>query len=287
MTFQRVERSTSRIYCWQDCWESIKGRTMKRKLILVTLRGLALNGVAMEQSTCKVEVEGYGRWSEPKQGVTAPAAPGESVLLTCDKLPVGAVDVGLQSGTAPRTSVYAGTFGPNDKAIPKFQVPSSMKEGWYDIIAKVGTVESPLGRLQVMGPVTVTAIYPETLYPDTTGYDFNIVGSNFSPIPEENRIEIKGQGFMVFKNECPAKTITPPPNPDVNPPPPCLRSVEATELKFEGFHPTRFLGPTQFVVHVGSGSSTAVAVSFSYASQQLVALAAAAVFFGLAFLFYP
>ncbi len=38
------------------------------------------------------------------------------------------------------------------------------------------------------------------------------------------------------------------------------------------------------MVHVGSGSSRPVVVSFSYASQQLVALAAAVVFLGLAFL---
>jgi hypothetical protein len=257
-----------------------EGRTMKRNLILITILGLAMNAIAAAQ-TCTV--------------APAAAAPGESVQVKCDTLTPGAASVGLQSGAekSSRVTVYAGVLAKGQTTVPQFQVPASLKEGWYDLYATVGTPtapESPIARLQVMGPVTVTAIYPDTQYPpDATGYDFNIVGTNFSLIPEENRIEIRGQKLIVPK-KCPTPPpsgTTPPANVDVTPPPdPCLDSVESTELKFKGFHPTRFLGPTQFVVHVGSGSSTPVAVSFSYASQQLVALAAAAIFFGLAFLFY-
>ncbi len=260
---------------------------MRRKLILLMLLCLALNlPMNGQQATCP-----DAPW------ITAPGL----TLRICGNLPGPTVKLGLDAGAgdaAKRTIVYARVSGSGqDKQTVDFQVPS-VTAGWYSLYATVDGKDSLLGPLQVMEPVKVDAIYPLTNYPTEKGrtYDFEIVGSNFSPNAEDNLIEVVGEQYIPPRPCSPTSNTTNSANTSASNPattqisnteidqPPCLKSSH-TQLEIQGFHPKHFFGPTQFVVHVGTRVSEPRAVSFSYASQQLVAAAAAVVFLGLAFLF--
>jgi len=179
-----------------------------------------------------------------------------------------------------------------------FKVPSETKPGQYSFSADKKPIQ---GQLDVMGPVTVDTIYPLTTYSLQEGFNFTISGKNFSTAPKGNLIEVVGQGIL---GEC--KHVPPEANdtpcvhsPGTTPPgtgssgntstetwSPGTSTNSTTEIVVEGFYPKHYYGAVNMIVHVGDSKSAPASVTFAPVSQQGVALAAAAVFFVVAYVLY-
>lgn len=253
---------------------------MKRKLILFMLLSVALGYRAFSQDSPPCSNDCY--WE---------AAPGETLKVTYIPPLPKLISLSFQpvaGATSPSASVYASFSDLKDRNVAVFQVPL-LSTGAYTVTATSDHNTSQLGSLLVMDPVKVTGIVPMRNYPGPEGrvYDFTIVGLNFSLTPENNVLEVKGEQYIPLGKKCPEPGANVPASSASTIAPPCLEApFTHIALVVKGFHPRHFFGPTQFVVHVGSyASDPPVSVNFSYASQQVVAVAAAAIFFGLAFLF--
>lgn len=223
--------------------------------------------------------------------VEAPAS------VSCDKLPNVAPEQALtltscsglseQDGTIlfkrpdAKDLNAAGQVDSKNKTL-KFQIPSEAK-GLYSLT--VGG--KPIDRqLNVMEPVEMTAIYPGTTYQGRKGFDFTIAGKNFSDAPAAgagepptgNLIEIVGGGML---RKCKAET----PSAQQYP---CATDIGSTtnEIAVTGFIPKHYYGPVNIVVHVGKSASKPISVTFAQVSQPGVVLAAAAVFFVVAYVLY-
>lgn len=89
-----------------------------------------------------------------------------------------------------------------------FMVPRSAPLGKYDVVVNFSqkgknteTLTVPMaegGRFAIAigDPVKVDAIYPVVNYPDKGTFGFNIIGSGFGPMKEDNHLEIVGQGLI-------------------------------------------------------------------------------------------
>jgi len=163
-----------------------------------------------------------------------------------------------------------------------FQVPSQAMPGLYSLTVGGKPID---GQLNVMEPVEMTAIYPGTTYQGQKGFNFTIAGKNFTDapaaetgeLPKGNLIEIVGVGML---RKC-KDAVTAEPYP-------CATDISSTtnEIAVTGFTPKHYYGPVTVVVHVGKSASKPMTVTFAQVSQPGVVLAAAAVFFIVAYILY-
>jgi hypothetical protein len=220
------------------------------------------------------------------------ATPGQTVIVKCSGLPTQGIQVYFETGSEKPTKGSPASANVQDGVL-KFQVPDTLAAGWYSVYVLVSENDSRLiGPLQVLGAVKVSAIYPLTNYPGNQGFRFQIIGNNFAQQKNNDVIEVLDQGFVQFP--CPEdNSMTPKPSlpttsasTDTNQPP-CAKDVEVTPTMIEviGFHPKRFYGSLKIRVRVGNGVSDVVAVTFSSATPQRIAVEAAVIFFALAFVF--
>jgi hypothetical protein len=218
---------------------------------------------------------------------------GQQVTIhALDKLPTTGVRVYLKTGKETNSDDKPFDFPAtvDDKAL-SFSLPANMPSGTYLVYVAVGQDKSAVpGQLRVLpdsaAPVHLDSVYPLTSYRNAihNAFDFEIVGQNLAKNPEDNLVEIVGEGPipMGTKQEC-DKAIA-----AYKYPKPCRvfdPGMEGSKLKILGFQPGPYQGPLQVRVHVGNNVSNAVPVVFSGVSQAGVAVAAAAVFAALTLLF--
>src|ERR1700722_18533160 len=218
---------------------------------------------------------------------------GQQVTIhALEKLPAVGVHVYLKTGkeTNPDDTPFDFPATVDDKAL-SFSLPASMPTGTYLVYVAVGRNKSAVpGQLRVLpdsaATVHLDSVYPLTSYrnPVHNAFDFEIVGQNLAKNPEDNVVEIVGEGPipMGSTTECdraisaheyskPCRVFDP--------------GMEGSKLKILGFQPGPNQGPLQVRVHVGNNLSNAVPVVFSGVSQAGVVVAAAAVFAALSLLF--
>jgi hypothetical protein len=258
--------------------------TVNDKTVTFTPPNAGTYSVSLKVNNKSIDVPG-------QLEVQAPAS------VSCDKLPNVAPEQVLTLTSCSGLNEQDGTIllkNPEAKDLTApgqvdsknktltFQVPSEAK-GVYSLTAGGRPIDS---QLNVMEPVEVTGIYPGTTYQGQKGFDFKIAGKNFSDArpaeagepPTGNLIEIVGGGMF---RKC--KTETPPAGQY-----PCATDISSTtnEIKVEGFTPKHYYGPVTVVVHVGKSASKPMTVTFAQVSQPGVVLAAAAVFFIVAYILY-
>jgi hypothetical protein len=214
-------------------------------------------------------------------------APGEQVEITECKAFSGEqrdVPVSLKSADG---KVKSANDGVGKSGSLTFLVPSDTQPGQYSITADNRQIQ---GQMDVMGPVAVDTVYPGTTYPLQKGFNFKIEGKNFSTDPKGNKIELVDEGILGDCEHNPplagdtpcvifSGTASSGSTPAINP-------SSTTEIVVSGFYPKHYYGPAKMVVHVGDGKSAPVSVTFAPVSQQGVALAAAFVFFVVAYILY-
>lgn len=185
-----------------------------------------------------------------------------------------------------------GTVKPANDGVAKsgtltFLVPSDTQPGQYSVTADNKPIQ---GQLDVMGPVVVDAIYPGTTYHLQKGFNFTISGKNFSTDPKGNKIELVDEGILEnCKHNPPAADDTPcvaSSGTSSGSTPPTSNPTSTTEIGVSGFYPKHYYGPVKMIVHVGDNKSAPASVTFAQVSQPGVVLAAAAVFFVVAYLLY-
>lgn len=237
-------------------------------------------------------------------------APGESLSFKCD------------NGQGPKTVyVYfkAATDSSSGKGTPlasvmkqdgtfTYRVPDSIQPGQYSVAVAFGTNVNDQSaivpvQLEVAGPPVIDSIYALTNYRGAHGFDFEIAGKNFrksagaapggaaaggtaaggtgnSPrkSSDEDVIEIVGLRML---GSCGA---TPPATSDT----PCgeVAVIPPNRIKVTGFYPRYYFGPLKIKVHAGSQASQEASVSFAPVTQQGVALAAAGIFFAIAYVLF-
>ena len=218
--------------------------------------------------------------------------------VSCDKLPnvapeqvltlTSCSDLDEKDGTVlfkrPETTPLnaPGQVDPKKKTLT-FQVSGKATPGPYSLTVGGKPID---GQLEVMEPVEVTGIYPGTTYQGQKGFDFKIAGKNFSNAPSAepgeppvgNLIEIVGGGMLrKCKPETPVAAQYP-----------CATDISSAtnEIAVTGFTPKHYYGPVNVVVHVGKSASKPISVTFAQVSQPGVVLAAAAVFFIVAYILY-
>jgi hypothetical protein len=129
--------------------------------------------------------------------------PGQTITIfgkfDTSKGPSAAVLLhGVDSSSAANPAI--GTVAPNGAAIT-FQVPDRLPPGRYAVTLDFDDLkDQPIpGELRVQGnAVVVDSVYPATRYENEKGtFDFEIVGHNFSKVPEDNMVYLVGPGQII------------------------------------------------------------------------------------------
>jgi hypothetical protein len=237
------------------------------------------------------QVTGQGETASPTAISCAKlphVAPGQEVEVTgCNGFSGEQRDIPVSLKSSDGTTKSAND-GVAKSGTLTFTVPSDTQPGQYSLIADKRAIQ---GQLDVMGPVAVDAIYPGTTYPLQRGFTFTISGKNFSTDPKGNRIELVDEGILGdCKHNPPAADETPcvttsgttssgSTSPAINP-------TSTTQIVVSGFYPKHYYGPVKMTVQVGGRKSDPASVTFAPVTQQGVALAAAFVFFVVAYVLY-
>jgi hypothetical protein len=211
----------------------------------------------------------------------APALPpttrGQTVTITGENLPAQGVKVFLRTGKEakgdngrPLDAVVAA-----DKKSLSFKLPkdNDFATGRYLVFVAFDSKELPVPGDLTVAPdetakVRVDSIYPSTDYSSAqdNGYDFEISGENLAPVPNDNVIEVVGQGPLAAGSaeECDEyarskmyRKI-------------CLSyypGMETRKLQVRGFHPASAEGPVDFRLYVNGSTSETKRVIFSSVSK--------------------
>jgi hypothetical protein len=178
-----------------------------------------------------------------------------------------------------------------DEKSLSFSLPRDMETGRYLVYVATDTQTLLVpGDLHVLPdsdkPVTLDGIYPLTDYRKANHdrFDFEIAGQNLAAKPEDNLVEIVGQGPLAVGDPASCAAWKKTNKYDK----PCLEvdpGMETYKLKVVGFQPDAYQGPVQVRVQVGNNVSKPFTVVFSGASQAAVLLGAVAVFGAIALVF--
>jgi len=211
--------------------------------------------------------------------------PGEDVVITCDNLPPQGALVfikGVSDQSSGKGTQLAAVVQEHKL---RFRVPDTAQPGLYSVFTGTdpqATVFVP-DQLDIVGPPAIDAIYALTNYPAEKGFNFEIAGKNFatSTSTDDNVIEIVGLRIL---GKCNTES-GPPPRDET----PCASEIvakSANELVVNGFYPRHYYGPVKIKVHVSKYASNEASATFAPVSPQGVALAAAFVFFVVAYVLY-
>jgi hypothetical protein len=210
-------------------------------------------------------------------------APGQSIEITGNFDPVDktATIKILRIGT---TSPVATVTGSATATTLSFKIPSSLEPGRYYLTVDYhGQANAPVpGELRIQAKaVQLDAAHPATAYRNKDGsFDFDVVGQNFSGIPDDNQIYIAGQGSIIkswAKGDCPAANARP-----------CLSLESSEKLHVSGYSGERYQGPLLFSVGInGTGiRSSEKPLILSRMSETGVLLWTVAIFLVLALAIY-
>ena len=165
-------------------------------------------------------------------------------------------------------------------------LPDDLKPGRYYLMLDYDNLANALvpGEIRVQpNAVQVDATHPTTAYSNANGgFDFDVIGRNFSENPQDDQIYISGKGSIVApdsrfaqKAECEKSTKKP-----------CLW-VESTEkLHVIGYQNERYQGPLLLSVQVGTARSAEKPLVLSRMSETGVLLSSIAIFLALGLLVY-
>lgn len=221
----------------------------------------------------------------PVPALTA-AARGQTVTVNGSNFPAQGLKVYLRTGkerAGDKGTVVDAAAGPEGKNFT-FKIPADPFEtGRYLIYLGFDSTELPVpGDLTVLPDIAVkvqiNSIAPATVYPSDNddGYDFDISGANLAKTPNDNILEVVGDGpqavgtpeecknyagSKLFKKACLSYEL----------------GMETRRLSVKGFHPSYDRGPVEFQLRVSGNISEAKSLTFSRFSAQSVRFLAAIV----------
>jgi hypothetical protein len=140
------------------------------------------------------------------------AGRGEMVTVT-GEFPKSPVSISVElkgfAATGPTRGITAeGVTVREDGKSFSFIVPRAAPLGKYDVVVSfsqkgknmetltVPIAEGGVFAVAIGDPVKVDTIYPVVNYPKDGTFGFNIIGSGFGPLKEDNHLEIVGQGLI-------------------------------------------------------------------------------------------
>jgi hypothetical protein len=218
-----------------------------------------------------------------------------TVKLTPDSgpLPAQGVKVVLRTGNEDpkkgEPDKLDATVASDGKSLT-FQIPKDhIASGRYLVYVAYDATELPVpGDLRVVDDnqlkVKVDSIWPGTDYASNSEkakngdslYDLVISGENLAPTPNDNGIEVVGQGLLTAGSAEECRNYANTGIYDKI----CLSydlGMETRKLNVKGFHPAHYEGPVVFRVHVGDNVSDAQRVTFSNIDESNLRLLATAV----------
>src|SRR3984893_7542256 len=139
------------------------------------------------------------------------------------------------------------------------------------------------GELRVQVNVKLDAAHPTTAYANGAGsFDFDVVGQNFSPEPQDDQINVAGLGGIIlkehrFKDQDACK------NPANWP---CLWVESSEKLHVLGYKGERYQGPLLLSVGVGSVRSAEKQLVLSRISETWVLVASVGIFLFVGFIVF-
>lgn len=199
-------------------------------------------------------------------------ARGQTVTVYGSNFPAQGMKVYLRTGKekpGDKGTVVDALSGPDGKSF-SFKIPAEPFEtGRYLVYVDFDSTELAVpGDLTVLpdvaAKVQIDSIAPPTVYPSDNddGYDFDISGANLGKTPNDNILEVVGEGPRTVgtQEECKAyaasKVFKKP----------CLSyepGLEGRRLSVKGFHPTYGRGTADFHLRVNGNLSEAKSLTFS------------------------
>jgi hypothetical protein len=187
--------------------------------------------------------------------------------------------------TGSETTLKTLTVDVTDNSIA-VKLPEDLKPGRYYLALDYDDLTNKLvpGELRVQAnAVQLDTAHPATAYSNPNGgFDFDVIGQNFSENPNDDQIYISGKGGIIpsdsrFRQEADCKTSGKVP---------CLW-VESTEkLHVLGYQNEHYQGPLLVSVGVGSARSAQKPLVLSRMSETGVLVTSIAVFLVLGFFIY-
>jgi len=211
-------------------------------------------------------------------------APGQSVEITgkFDPLKDKTATIKIfRMGTDTPVTTVAGDVTASSVSV---RLPSNLEPGRYYLTLNYQDQANILvpGELRIQPKaVQLDAAHPATAYRNKDGsFDFDVVGQNFSGIPEDNQIYISGQGSIIkswAKGDCPSANARP-----------CLSLESSEKLHVSGYSGERYQGPLLLSVGIkGTGvRSGEKPLILARMSETGVLLWTVAIFLVLAFSIY-
>ncbi len=189
-----------------------------------------------------------------------------------------------------RLEVFSGAVSADGKSITA-TLPRDLHLGRYYLTLNYqGATEQVPGELRVVpDAVQLDSAHPTTAYKSPNeGFDFDVVGQNFSSHLEDDDVIVSGQGSII-------RSRAGPDNLDCNNPAkgqPCLwidppdGDKPPDKLHVVGYHAEHYQGPINFSVEVGGVRSAEKALVLSRMSETGVLFTSVALFLVLALIIY-
>jgi len=196
---------------------------------------------------------------------------GQTVTVHGSGFPLQGVKVFLRTGKEDAKnhgfSLDAAVAGDGNSLT--FKVPADFDTGRYLVFIGFDSTELPVsGDLIILSDqaakVQIDSIFPPTAYRsgNKNGYDFDISGTNLGQSPNDNILEVVGEGPQPggSPKECKDYETTKVYEKT------CLSyepGMETRRLSVKGFRPKHYEGPVDFRLHVGNNVSETKRVTFS------------------------
>ena len=211
---------------------------------------------------------------------------GQTVTVQGCSFPAQGVKILLRNGKEDAKDLgfpLDATVAADGKSLT-FKLPAdNFVTGRYLVFISFDSTELPVpGDLTVLtdqaAKVQVDSIFPAAAYKSeqNDGYDFDISGTNLGQAPNDNILEIVGEGLVDVgspdqcKDYASTKIFMKP----------CLsyeHGMETRRLSVRGFRPAHYEGPVDFRLHVGHNVSETKRVTFSAITETGLRLIASVV----------
>jgi hypothetical protein len=156
--------------------------------------------------------------------------------------------------------VVTSSATPDSTGVITFQLPSKLDAGRYYLTltykdppdAAADTVERVPGELRVNpGGVRLDYAHPATAYREegASGFDFDVIGDDFSTNPENDSVIVDGQGDIIATHGSSMDCANPATKK------PCLWVENAQKMHVVGYRGEPYQGPVSLSVRVGSVTS--------------------------------
>jgi hypothetical protein len=201
---------------------------------------------------------------------------GQTVTVQGEGFPTQGVKVFLRNGKEGANDhgfALGATVASDGKSLT-FKLPADhFDTGRYLVFIAFDSTELPVpGDLTVLpdqaAKVQIDSIFPSTAYhsDQNDGYDFDISGTNLGQAPDDNVLEVVGEGPQNVGSEkdCKSYAAT---KIFLKP---CLSyepGNETRRLSVKGFHPAHYEGPVDFRLRVNNNVSETKRITFSAVNE--------------------